>query len=56
MLAEHLTALLTNPERRRRMGEAGRAHVVRNFDLRRQTRALEGLYDEVAARATRSAS
>ena len=56
MLAEHLTTLLTDPDRCRHMGEAGRAHVVRTFDLRRQTRALEGLYDDVTARATRRAS
>ena len=55
-LTEHLVALLTDADRRRRMGEAGRAHVLRNFDLRRQTRALESLYDDVTAHAARSAS
>jgi glycosyltransferase involved in cell wall biosynthesis len=55
-LANHLVALLTDAERRRRMGEAGRAHMLRNFDLRRQTRTLETLYDDVTARATRRAS
>ena len=55
-LAAHLIALLTDPDRRRRMGDAGRAHVVRHFDLRRQTRALETLYDDVTARLTRRAS
>ena len=55
-LAEHLVTLLKDSERRRRMGEAGRDHVLRNFDLRRQTRKLETLYDDVTARAARSAS
>ena len=55
-LAAHLLALLGDPGRRARMGAAGRAHVVRNFDLRRQTRALEGLYDDVCAHSPRRAS
>ena len=55
-LAEQLTQLLTDADRRRRMGQAGRAHVLRNFDLARQTRALESLYDDVTARVARRAS
>ena len=55
-LAEQIVTLLTDADRRRRMGEAGRAHVLRSFDLRRQTRSLENLYDDVTARAARRAS
>ncbi len=55
-LAEHIVALMTDPERRHHMGTAGRAHVLRNFDLQRQTRALESLYDDVTAHAARRAS
>ena len=55
-LAGHLIMLLGDAERRRRMGEAGRAHMLRNFDLRRQTRILESLYDDVTGRAARGVS
>jgi len=46
-LAEHLITLLSDSERRARFGEAGRAHVLRHFDLRRQTAILETIYDGV---------
>ncbi len=54
-LAAHLLALLSDPHLRERFGAAGRAHVLRNFDLRRQTSALEAIYDDVvsAPRAAR---
>ncbi len=55
-LTEHLTALLTDPARRAHLGAAGRAHVLRHFDLRRQTAALERVYDDVTARAARKVS
>ena len=53
-LTAHLTALLTDAERRARFGAAGREHVLRNFDLRRQTAVLESLYDDVVRHPMRS--
>jgi glycosyltransferase involved in cell wall biosynthesis len=55
-LTSHLIALLTDPERRARFGAAGRAHVLRSFDLRRQTAQLESLYDDVCRQGARSVS
>jgi glycosyltransferase involved in cell wall biosynthesis len=52
-LTSHLISLLTDPERRTRFGAAGRAHVLRHFNLRRQTAELESLYDDVCRRARR---
>lgn len=49
-LAEHLVALLRDPERRARMGGAARRHVEARFDLRTQTARLEETYDAVTAR------
>ena len=46
-IAEHLIALLTDPRRREAFGAAGRAHMLAHFDLRRQTAALEAIYDSV---------
>jgi len=46
-IAEHLLALLTDPQRREAFGAAGRAHMLAHFDLRRQTAALENIYDSV---------
>jgi colanic acid/amylovoran biosynthesis glycosyltransferase len=46
-LADRLLTLLGDPALRRRMGEAARAHVLRNFDLAIQTAKLEAIYDEV---------
>lgn len=46
-LAEHLLALLTNRDRLAQCAAAARQHVVDNFDLKRQTALLEGIYDEV---------
>ena len=46
-LVEHLLALLTDPQRRAAFGTAGRAHMLEHFDLRRQTAALEAIYDGV---------
>jgi colanic acid/amylovoran biosynthesis glycosyltransferase len=48
-LAARLGELLDDPARRRRMGAEGRALVERSFDARRQTEALERLYDAVLA-------
>lgn len=49
-LAEHLVALLRDPERRARMGAAARRHVEARFDLRTQTARLEDIYDAVTVR------
>ena len=46
-IADHLLALLTDPARREAFGAAGRAHMLERFDLRRQTAALETIYDSV---------
>jgi len=46
-LAEKITELLDDPLKRRQMGLAGRALVERQFDLHRQTEALEALYDSL---------
>lgn len=50
-LARHLGALLDDPTRAAALGAAGRARVLRDFDVRTQTRRLEEIYDEVVARA-----
>ncbi|BFU44710.1 glycosyltransferase [Krasilnikovia sp. MM14-A1004] len=47
-LAVHLRRLLTEEDLRRRLGRQAREHIQRNFDLDRQTRLLEDLYDEVS--------
>jgi colanic acid/amylovoran biosynthesis glycosyltransferase len=46
-IAEHLLALLTDPQRRAAFGGAARAHILERFDLRRQTAKLEDIYDSV---------
>ncbi|UCC84931.1 MAG: glycosyltransferase [Gemmatimonadota bacterium] len=48
-LAAHLDRVLGDPELCRRMGEAGRARVREEFDLRKQTAKLEEIYMEVLA-------
>lgn len=50
-LAAHLRTLLADPDLGRRLGEAGRARVLSEFDMTRRTAELEALYDEVVARA-----
>ena len=55
-LVSHLLTLLRDGDRRRRMGEAARAHVLQKFDLRRQTAALEEIYDDLTTGAARRAS
>jgi colanic acid/amylovoran biosynthesis glycosyltransferase len=47
-LAERLEELLSDAALVRRMGRRGREYVCEAFDLRKQTRALELIYDEVA--------
>jgi len=46
-LAQRIAELLDDPFRRRQMGIAGRELVERQFDLQRQTEALESLYDSL---------
>jgi len=46
-LAEAAAALLVDPERRRRMGEAGASRVREEFGARRMVEATEMIYDEV---------
>ena len=47
-LAGCLGAVLSEPDLGRRLGEQGRRRVERLFDIKRCTRRLESLYDEVA--------
>ena len=47
-LAEKLEELLSDAALARRMGRRGREYVCEVFDLRKQTRVLERIYDEVA--------
>ena len=46
-LGRRISELLDDPAARQRLGAEGRAHVERHFDIRRQTQALEHLYDAV---------
>lgn len=48
-LTENLRRVLTEPDLARSLGEAGRARVLADFDIRRCTARLEDLYDEVLA-------
>ncbi|NEZ57398.1 glycosyltransferase [Leptolyngbyaceae cyanobacterium CCMR0082] len=48
-LAKHLLRLLEDTELRQQFAQAGQAHVAANFDLQRNTRQLERIYDEVVA-------
>lgn len=48
-LAARLLAILGDPELRGRMGAAARALAERRFDLARQMRRLEEIYDQVTA-------
>jgi glycosyltransferase involved in cell wall biosynthesis len=52
-LAEAIGSLLENPERRRRMGIAGRERALRLFDWDRSAEQFERLYLEVGARVSR---
>ncbi|GGJ78601.1 glycosyl transferase family 1 [Pilimelia anulata] len=49
-LARHIRVLLADDERRARYGAAARERACAHFDLHRQTRLLEELYDGVATR------
>src|SRR3954470_25015630 len=52
-LAKAIGSLLADPERRRQMGQAGRARALRLFDWDRTAEQFEELYSEVAARTAR---
>ncbi len=52
-LAQAIGCLLADPERRRVMGQAGRARALRLFDWDRSAEQFEQLYREVAARTAR---
>ena len=46
-LAAHIGYLLANPQIAAQMGAAGRARVIRDFDVEKQTILLEEIYDDV---------
>jgi glycosyltransferase involved in cell wall biosynthesis len=49
-LAQRMGELFEDPVKRRRMGTAGRALVERQFNIERQTEALENFYDSLLGR------
>jgi glycosyltransferase involved in cell wall biosynthesis len=51
-LAERMGELLEDTGKRRQMGTEGRALVERQFDIHRQTEALESLYDTLLGEAS----
>jgi phosphatidyl-myo-inositol dimannoside synthase len=52
-LAQAIGSLLTDPQRRQQMGQAGRARALRLFDWDRSAEQFEELYREVVARMAR---
>ncbi|MFV0308086.1 MAG: glycosyltransferase [Desertimonas sp.] len=48
-LTAHLAELVTDPERRRAMGRAGRRRADQRFRLERQARDVEAVYDQMLA-------
>jgi glycosyltransferase involved in cell wall biosynthesis len=52
-LARAIGSLLADPDRRREMGQAGRARALRLFDWDRTAEQFEQLYREVGARTGR---
>ena len=52
-LAGAIGTLLADPERRRRMGQAGRERALRLFDWDRSAAQFEELYHEIGSRMTR---
>ena len=46
-LADAIAALLIDPDRRQRLGEAGRNRVAEHFDVRIMGASLDVLYDEI---------
>lgn len=49
-MAEAVKSLLSDPDRRREMGAAGRRRVEACFDARQTARAVEAVYEEVLSR------
>ena len=54
-LGEAISSLLADPERCRRMGEAGRRRVVENFTWRRTAQRMVEVYEEVCRNSGREA-
>ena len=54
-IADAIDGLLADPERRRQMGEAGRAWVLRTFESDQILGEFESMYREAAATGTRHA-
>jgi glycosyltransferase involved in cell wall biosynthesis len=52
-LATAIGSLLADPQRRRQMGQAGRARALRMFDWDRSAEQFEKLYSELASRMAR---
>ncbi|MEO8089784.1 MAG: glycosyltransferase family 4 protein [Gemmatimonadales bacterium] len=52
-LAQAIGSLLADPERRRAMGQAGRARALEMFDWDRSAEKFEQIYREVASRTAR---
>jgi glycosyltransferase involved in cell wall biosynthesis len=52
-LAEAIGSLLADPQRRRRMGQAGRERALRLFDWDRSAEQFEEIYRDVARRMAR---
>ena len=52
-LAHAIGSLLADPQRRRRMGQAGRERALRLFDWDRSAQQFEEIYQEVASRMRR---
>jgi glycosyltransferase involved in cell wall biosynthesis len=55
-LAEYLLLLLRDSDLRERLSHAGRVRVERIFNLKKQTRLLEDIYEEVASRNAKKAT
>ena len=52
-LAQAIGSLLADPDRRRAMGQAGRARALQLFDWDRSAEQFEQIYRDVAARTAR---
>lgn len=50
-LAEKLDILLSDCVLAKNMGKAGREFICENFDIRKQTRKLEAIYDKVMSKS-----
>src|SRR5262249_4141457 len=50
-LADAITTLVADPERRRRMGQAGRQRVLEHFAVETMVAKTAGVYDRAAAAA-----